>query len=256
MNKIEMLGRTVQATHCWLNEIAQTLQADKQSAYHALRAVLHTLRDRLLPDESAQFAAQLPTLIRGIYFDGWNPSRGPGKARSREKFLALVNEELQHIRPIDPEDACRAVFSVLNHYVSPDELDEVRQSLPGKIRALWPESRETAHEYSQRFYPHERGFIDPENYGLYGDDERYSSDRNYNYTYSRRPSRSGRYESRRSEGGREMDMNRGYAASGAFEYGSEYDDNRYTDDNRSQQRMTRRRPSSHGYEGYGRPERY
>ena len=39
--------------------------------------MLHTLRDRLTVDVAAKLAAQLPTLIRGIYYEDWDPSRTP-----------------------------------------------------------------------------------------------------------------------------------------------------------------------------------
>lgn len=35
------------------------------------------LRDRLTVEASAPFAAQLPDLIRGIFYAGWNPSAVP-----------------------------------------------------------------------------------------------------------------------------------------------------------------------------------
>jgi uncharacterized protein (DUF2267 family) len=34
---------------------------------------------RLAVDESAHIAAQLPMLIHGIHFEGWDPSRVPEK---------------------------------------------------------------------------------------------------------------------------------------------------------------------------------
>ena len=60
---------TLQTTNIWLNEIQEHLGwgEDHQRAYHALRAVLHALRDRLPVDHAAALAAQLPMLIRGFY---------------------------------------------------------------------------------------------------------------------------------------------------------------------------------------------
>jgi uncharacterized protein (DUF2267 family) len=42
----------------------------RNMSYAALRPVLHALRDRLTVQEAADLAAQLPLLVKGIFFDG------------------------------------------------------------------------------------------------------------------------------------------------------------------------------------------
>jgi uncharacterized protein (DUF2267 family) len=44
---LDVFDRTLQITHVWLDDIMAELGPDRQRAYHALRAVLHALRDRL-----------------------------------------------------------------------------------------------------------------------------------------------------------------------------------------------------------------
>jgi hypothetical protein len=51
--------------------------------------VLQTLRDRLTVEEAAQLAAQLPMLVRGLYYEGWNPTVVPVDMDSAD-FLARV----------------------------------------------------------------------------------------------------------------------------------------------------------------------
>lgn len=73
-----IIERSVETTHLWLNELAAELgEDDLHYAYRALRAVLHALRDRLPVEVVAKLAAQLPTLIRGIYYEDWVPGRTP-----------------------------------------------------------------------------------------------------------------------------------------------------------------------------------
>src|SRR5215204_3533215 len=136
---LEVFDETIHKTNAWLKEIAEALGPDRHRAYQALRAVLHCLRDRLTVDEAAQLGDQLPMLVRGIYYEGWHPAGKPEKIRSREEFLARIAAHFTHTRPIDPDDAARAVFQVLDSHVSPGEIDDVIRMLPQEIRMLWPQ---------------------------------------------------------------------------------------------------------------------
>src|ERR1700730_15490584 len=85
---------TVDKTNHLLKEIEQAYDwpAERRNQpYAALRAVLHALRDRLTVEEAAQFAAQLPMLVRGLYYTEWDPSRVPPK-RSNDEFLQRVRQ--------------------------------------------------------------------------------------------------------------------------------------------------------------------
>lgn len=136
---IPMFDQTVQETHRWLHEISEEMGDPRPKiAYHALRGVLFGLRDRLPVAEVHDLAAQLPTLIRGIFFEGYHPSGKPEKLH-REAFLKRVSEELQQAGGANPEHAARAVFSVLGRHVSEGEIREVREGLPKDLRSLWPE---------------------------------------------------------------------------------------------------------------------
>lgn len=128
---------TVQETNQWLQEVMTDFHPDRQMAYHALRGVLHTLRDRLPVGEVMDFAAQLPTLIRGIFFEGYNVDNKPVKY-SREEFLHRVFEELEMAGGGDPEDATRAVFKVLHDRISKGEVRHIRYALPQDFSDLWP----------------------------------------------------------------------------------------------------------------------
>jgi uncharacterized protein (DUF2267 family) len=136
---LDVFDTTVQQTNRWLNEIGQEMHSeDRHKAYLALRGTLHALRDHLVIDESAQLAAQLPLLIRGIYFEGWNPTPKPSHDRSRKTFLERVDGALTRGQPgIFPEVAARAVFRTIANHISPGEVNQVRQSLPREIRDLW-----------------------------------------------------------------------------------------------------------------------
>jgi len=136
---LEVFDKTVQTTNAWLKEITEATGLDRLRAYHVLTAVLHALRDRLTVDEVAQLGAQLPILVRGLYYDRWHhPAGKPDRLRHKEEFLATVAAELDDIGPIDPEDATRAVFAVLERHIAPGEIEDVKAMLPTHLRELWP----------------------------------------------------------------------------------------------------------------------
>jgi uncharacterized protein (DUF2267 family) len=130
---------TVHKTNAWLNELLRELGwQDKHGAYLAMRATLHALRDRLTVDEVAQLGAQLPMLIRGFYYEGWDPSDKPPRERHRAQFLERIEREFRGGERIDPERVARAVFTVLAKRVSEGEIEDVKHVLPAEARDLWP----------------------------------------------------------------------------------------------------------------------
>lgn len=143
---LDVFDTTVQKTNQWLNELMEELHTqDKHYAYLALRGTLHALRDRLTVDEAAQLGAQLPMLVRGLYYDGWDPSGKPRRERHLEEFLDHLRETFQRAEPnVDPGRIARAVFAVLSRRVSVGEITDVRQSLPKELRELWPEGKRPA----------------------------------------------------------------------------------------------------------------
>jgi uncharacterized protein (DUF2267 family) len=136
---LDVFDKTLQTTNIWLKEICEELGPDRQIAWHVLGAGLRTLRDRLEPDLAAHLAAELPLVVRGAYYDRYRPSEQPRLVRSRDEFVKCMEADLRNIRPVDPDQALRCVFSVLNRHVPKGQIDKVRASLPADIREMWPE---------------------------------------------------------------------------------------------------------------------
>jgi uncharacterized protein (DUF2267 family) len=136
---LEVFDTTTQTTNSWLKDVMEALDSqDRHRAYRALRATLHALRDRLTVEEVAQLGAQLPMLIRGFYYEGWDPTAKPLKERRREQFLARIRRAFRNDADLDPELIARAVFAVLAKRVTEGEIEDVKHVLPGDIRELWP----------------------------------------------------------------------------------------------------------------------
>ena len=137
--KVESLERSIQHTNDWLKAIQKDMEAvSRQEAYVALRATLHVLRDLLAPDEAVQLGAQMPALVRGIYYEGWKLSGKPARIKALDVFLGAVAAESGNAVG-DAESAARAVFRTLSHKISGGEIADVKAGISQEIRALWPE---------------------------------------------------------------------------------------------------------------------
>jgi uncharacterized protein (DUF2267 family) len=136
---ISTFDKTLAKTHRWLDDLDTSLGwHDPERCYHALKAVLHALRDRLPVGEVADLGASLPMLIRGFYYEGWRPAATPHKYRDKEHFLAQVCHRASWLEPDDAERVVTAVFALLVSEIGGGEPGQVRRLLPPEIRELWP----------------------------------------------------------------------------------------------------------------------
>ena len=140
MSQTPLFEHAVAQSYEWLHALNARLHArDDRSSVAALRAVLGLLRDRLSVDEAANLGAQLPTLVRGLYYEGYHPAGTPLKLRHLDDFLNVLRERMKAHPEVPPEAAARAVFALLAQHVSPGEIDDVVSCLPRELRALWPD---------------------------------------------------------------------------------------------------------------------
>jgi uncharacterized protein (DUF2267 family) len=133
---LEVLETTVQKTHQWLDAISDRSHLDTHQSYQALRAVLQTLRDRLPANEAAHLAAQLPILVRGIFYEGWRPSDSPDST-DYSLFLQKITDKIVTPRSIDPEAIAKHVFGVMQDFLAEGELEKIRKILPKEFQELF-----------------------------------------------------------------------------------------------------------------------
>lgn len=133
---VRTFDHSLDTTRQWLAALQERMGLqDQQEAFVVMRAVLQTLRDRLTVAETAQFAAELPMLLQGVYYHQWTPRDKPEKIRSRQEFLEKVGEKLMGRH--DAEESAQAVFAVLEEKMPGGELEDVKAVLPAEIREIW-----------------------------------------------------------------------------------------------------------------------
>ncbi|TMK25056.1 MAG: DUF2267 domain-containing protein [Actinobacteria bacterium] len=136
LSSVDGIERSVQKTNRWLSELASELGLeDREQAWRVLRAYLQLLRDQVTVDEAAQLAAQLPVVLRGAFYEGFDPGHQQAKLRDRDEFLAAFAQLTQ----LDQDEAAQAVEAatrVLRRHISAGEFDDVLSQLPTQLREV------------------------------------------------------------------------------------------------------------------------
>lgn len=107
--------------------------ASRGEAEVATRATLETLAERLLGNEPANAAAQLPKGIAGYLEHAWS---GMGASYSVDEFFRRVSQREE----VDMPDAVyhsRVVVEVLKEAVSQGEIEDILSQLPKEYLPLF-----------------------------------------------------------------------------------------------------------------------
>ena len=98
--------------------IEETGQTDRAAVKRGTAAVLHALRDRLMPTEAAQAVAQLPRELKAVWRAGEIPNRTPVKMHRKQLYERVMQEaRLQNVR--EARFLTIGVFATLKAQLSP-----------------------------------------------------------------------------------------------------------------------------------------
>jgi uncharacterized protein (DUF2267 family) len=137
---LEVFDSTVHQTNAWLKAIMGRLGTeDRHRAYLAMRTTLQALRDRLQPEMAVHLGAQLPMLVRGVYYEDWHMAGTPTRERHKEEFLAHVATAFRKDPEVDAERVARAVLATLAENIDAGQVNKIIAGLPHELRELWPE---------------------------------------------------------------------------------------------------------------------
>ncbi|ASQ44994.1 DUF2267 domain-containing protein [Legionella clemsonensis] len=132
--QVSSIESSLNTTYKWLNEFKEFGNfRDESQSYSVLRVVLHHLRDKLPLDVSAHLAAQFPLVLKGLYYDGWDPSHEIDEARTFDEFIEPMMKELNNLN-VDIKESVRDCIKFLNKKLERDLSEKVMQSLPHKLR--------------------------------------------------------------------------------------------------------------------------
>lgn len=140
MTAVPILEKNIHQTMNWIYAIEEECQWEEDNqkrAFAALRAVLPELRDLLPLENAIHLSAQLPLIIRGLFFENWSTHTDQLKIRKKEDFLVAIATKLYPYPDTDAETVARAVLKVLRHKISNGEWDKIMAVLPTDLRGLF-----------------------------------------------------------------------------------------------------------------------
>ena len=137
---LDTFDTTVQETNHWLKIMMGEFGTDdRRTAFNALRAALHALRDRIglvilsILAPNCRCCCAAPTMRAGI-------RRRRRHASGICGFVDHVAGELPRQTTINPGEAARACFATMERCLDRGELMNLRGSLPHEVLNLFPDS--------------------------------------------------------------------------------------------------------------------
>lgn len=135
----------------FLHDVAEKLgdKNDKGRASRVIRAFFRSIRNHITLEENFQLLSQLPLLLKGVYVDGWIPAKQHQKTYSKNSFIEeMANEDRaagdDFTNPEGVIFSAKAVFKALQKYISPGEMDNIKNVLPRELKDLVTDNEEEA----------------------------------------------------------------------------------------------------------------
>ncbi|MET8911980.1 DUF2267 domain-containing protein [Micromonospora sp. NPDC004551] len=130
LDKTNVMLKEIESAYGWPKE-------QRNQSYAAMRTVLHLLRDRMPVGQSVEFAQQLPVLLRGVYFDGWQPENVPIKL-NRDDFLYEARQGFPYDVEGGTERVVQVVLDTLRKHVTQGEWEDVKSAMPRDLVQMIP----------------------------------------------------------------------------------------------------------------------
>jgi uncharacterized protein (DUF2267 family) len=136
-----------QEGNAYINQLAADLghPEEQGQAYILLRAVLHTLRDRIMMSEALHVLSQLPMFLKGVFAEHWEYRDQPLQIESLEEFKDAVKQEQarhgeqQFNWAQSTEDLISMVLTSLGtRYLTEGQLQHIAMQMPKDVQPLFP----------------------------------------------------------------------------------------------------------------------
>lgn len=137
LEDIKGIQKTLNVTAGILKKMTDTdLLASRNDAFVVLRATLKSLRDRIGPGEAVHLGGQLPALLRGFYYEGWDFTHRPDRSKTQEEFLETVRFHLHGHDDLNLWECVPIALKAVFDSIDDGEAEQVVHGLPPEIQDL------------------------------------------------------------------------------------------------------------------------
>jgi uncharacterized protein (DUF2267 family) len=134
---LDTFDKSVQQTNQILKDLELQLgwENRRDQTFDLLRISLQALRDRLPVNPAVHLGSELPMLMRGLYYEGWDPDKVPIKI-NKESFLENIRREFKYNSELNIEKLVNIALATTLQTVSDDTQQQIREVLPEGIAKL------------------------------------------------------------------------------------------------------------------------
>ena len=142
MRAREVFNKFLNPPSKFIDEVADYLHTDVESAFVITCAVFQAMRDGVDPRFAVFFGQSLPLLLRGMFFEDFNLSSVPRVIRQKNEFIQFIQSKIpskQRKNFHDPREvimSLRAVFRVLEKNMTRNAINEMKRLLHSEIVEL------------------------------------------------------------------------------------------------------------------------
>lgn len=132
-----------QEANAFIGKLAQRLgyPEEKKRTMIVLRAVLHTIRDRITMAESLDLISQLPMILKAVYVEQWKYSEKPPlqyetleEMKRKIKHEQMRLGERQFDWQLSTEEIMSTVIDCLGDYLTQGQINDLRDQMPKEVK--------------------------------------------------------------------------------------------------------------------------
>ena len=84
----------------------------------------------------ADFSSQLPVLVRGMFYENWQPEEFP-PCLSKNEFITQFEKRSKFKNGMDSEQAVTNVFKLLSHRLNAPTIKKIKSTMRASLDPLW-----------------------------------------------------------------------------------------------------------------------